>query len=56
MLYETFSEKDYLKIYKYIEECSKKRNNINFGEEPHIFVENLIGKEKEELINFLRNV
>lgn len=56
LLYETLSKKDYLKIYKYIEECSKKRNNINFGEEPYIYVENLIGKEKEDLINVLRNM
>lgn len=53
LLYEAFSKKDYNKICDYIEERMKNRVKPNFGKNPQIYFENLIEKEKVELIKLL---
>lgn len=53
LLYEVFSKKDYNKICDYIEERMENRDKSDFGKNPQIYFENLIEKEKAELIKML---
>ena len=53
LLYEAFSKKDYNKIMDYIEERMENRVKPDFGENPQIYFENLIEREKTELVEIL---
>lgn len=53
LLFEAFSKKDYNRIWDYIEERMENRVKPDFGENPQIYFETLIEKEKAELIKIL---
>ena len=53
LLYEAFSKKDYNKIIDYIEERMENRVKPDFGENPQIYFENLIEREKAEPVEIL---
>ena len=53
LLYEAFSKKDYNKIMDYIEKRMENRIKPDFGENPQTYFENLINREKTELVEML---
>lgn len=50
LLHELFSKKDYNRIYDYIEERMENRIKPDWGNEPEVYLKELIEKEKNELL------